>query len=123
VNNSLGASITLNNTNFIDVTSVNQGANGTWLAQGVVTIGGGNSIATVTAKLWDGNTVMAASQFTHINSNGIAATATISLQGFITNPTGNIKISVKDNGPSNSTVFFNQSGTGRDTSLSAIRIG
>jgi hypothetical protein len=120
LNGALASIVSLNTANYTDVACVVQGTNGTWFAVGTVTFTGGNGLATIAAKLWDGNNTMAAGTFTN-STNG--SSGTISLQGFISNPTGNIKISVRDNGSTNSNVQFNQSGTGRDTTVTAIRIG
>ena len=120
LNGALGSIVTLNTTNFIDVACVAQGTNGTFFAVGVVTIQGGNSTATIGAKLWDGNNVIAT---TGVTTSSTGNSIMMSLQGFISNPTGNIRLSVRDNGPSNSNVVFNQTGAGKDTTVTAIRIG
>jgi hypothetical protein len=124
VNNSLAADVVLNNTSlYFDGPSVAQGNNGTWFASGTVTIrdGDANTVRPFMAKLWDGNTVID-SAYTESYSTSLPR-ATISLSGFITTPTGNIRISVRPVSGTNANIMFNSSGLGKDSTITAVRIG
>jgi hypothetical protein len=124
LNNSLAADVVLNNTSaFFDGPSVAQGNNGTWFASGMVTVKEStlnNSVAYY-AKLWDGNIVIA-SGATSIYTTGASITS-ISLSGFITSPSGNIRISVKGVTTNTGNIMWNNSGLGKDSTITAIRIG
>ena len=105
---------------LFDGPTVAQGTvGGTWFASGTVTCdaavsGGVNFII----KLWDGTTVIA-STVAFQNVNG--AKTTLSLSGFITNPAGNLRLSV--NCTDNTGVMLaNYSGLGKDSTITAFRI-
>src|SRR6267154_70083 len=122
LNNSLAADVNLNNTSVFFVgPSVAQGNNGTWFASGVVTcklVGGTDSYA---VKLWDGTTVIAHATVPTVVSG---QPASASLSGFITSPNGNIRISARPSSATNGNMVFNSvSGTAKDSTLTAVRIG
>jgi len=116
---SMGADVTLNNTaTFFDGPSVAQGTAGTWFVTGTVTYTDATA-AQVYLKLWDGSTVIASCDNTIIAGFiGMAA-----LSGFITSPTGNLRISCRDISNVGGKILFNQTGLSKDSTLSAIRIG
>lgn len=122
ITNALGANVNLNNTaNYFDGPTVAQGTAGTWYVSGKVMVADNAGPAAIWAKLWDGTTV--------IDSGGVVIRtgttgdyAMIPLCGFITNPAGNLRISVRDNTSTSGVIAFNQSGNSKDSSITAIRI-
>lgn len=120
---SLGADVALNNTaNFFDGPSIAQGTVGTWFVSGTVTvIDTTTANALVTAKLWDGTTVIA-SCTQRIGPAGASGTSSISLSGYITAPAGNLRISCKDGNATSGAILFNNSGLSKDSTITAIRI-
>lgn len=122
VNNSLTADVNLNNTSvFFDGPSVAQGNNGTWLATGTVTVRNASGGLNVDAKLWDGTSVIDTSQVLA----AVNTAATISLSGFISSPSGNLRISARDGG-SAGTIMLATTALGasnKASTITAIRIG
>jgi hypothetical protein len=117
--NSLSSDVNLTNTStFFDGPSCGQGTAGTWYASGTVTIASSSSADTIIAKLWDGNTVIASAVINAVANNFTA----ISLSGILASPSGNIKISVRDNSSTSGVMRFNASGAGRDSTLTCVRI-
>jgi hypothetical protein len=125
LNNSLAADVTLNNTSlFFDGPSVAQGNVGTWFASGsVAVILSPAFTGEIFAKLWDGTTVMASGIYVPDVTGVGNRYQSISLSGFITAPTGNIRISVKDVQNNNSVMTGNITQQGKDSTITAIRIG
>jgi hypothetical protein len=70
-------------------------------------------------KLWDGTTVINSA---HTITGGISLTSAITVAGFITNPVGNLRISVRDSTNTTGAIIFNSSGNSRDSHITAIRI-
>jgi hypothetical protein len=119
ITNSLGADVLLNNTaNYFDGPSVAQGTVGTWFASGTVTVFD-SATAVIVAKLWDGTTVIASTEMVILNTETIQP---MSLSGFITNPAGNLRISVKDTTNTSGKIAFNNSGASKDSTITAFRI-
>jgi hypothetical protein len=118
--NSLGANVALNNTaNYFDGPTVAQGAAGIWLCTGTVTVSDAVA-ASYVAKLWDGTTIIDSCNAVQ----GLAGGATtLSLSGVISAPAGNIKISVKDLSAVTGTIRADNSGNGKDSTLTVVRIG
>lgn len=119
--NSISSDVALSNTaNFFDGPSVAQGTSGVWLAVGNVGVTDTAGAANIIAKMWDGTTVVdAGSLFMSLaNVHG-----TISLSGILTNPSSNIKISCKDITSVSGLITSNFSGTSKDSTLTAVRIG
>ena len=118
--NSLGADVPLNNTaNYFDGPTVAQGTDGVWFASGTVTVVDTASAAAFYAKLWDGVTVIASAANWAVGG----APGQISLSGFISNPAGNIRISVRDVTTTHGFLWANATGNSKDCTLSAFRIG
>lgn len=118
ITNSLVADVSLNNTGlYFDGPSVAQATTGTWFVSGTVTVVD-TGACVMSAKLWDGATVIASSNF----DLGAGVHAPISLSGFITSPAGNLRISVKDPSSVNGKILANQSGNSKDSTITAIRI-
>jgi hypothetical protein len=106
---------------FFTGPSVAQGGTGTWFASGQVTLGTTNSTGeTVTCKLWDGTTVIAATFQTW--TIGFNDEVTLALSGYLASPAGNINIACQGLEGTATTMRFNDSGTGKDSVLSVFRI-
>jgi hypothetical protein len=115
---SLPADVLLTNVgNYFPGPSVAQGTSGTWFVSGTVSVND-TVAAGFNVKLWDGTTVIASARS---SSSGPVALA-ISLSGFITAPTGNLRISVQDSSTANGKILFNNSGNSKDSTISAFRI-
>ena len=118
--NSLAADVLLSvQGTYFTGPSVAQGTSGTWFASGTVTLTS-SSADGFQLKLWDGTTIIASSEVTNNVGSGIS---TVSLSGTITNPAGNIRISVVDPSSANGKILFNVSGNSKDSSLTVVRIG
>ena len=118
ITNSLSSDVALNNVSiYFDGPSLAQGTVGAWFASGTVTVivVSGSTIET---KLWDSATVISSSRFI-VPTGGHAS---IALSGFINNPVGNIRISVKDTSGTTGNIKFNASGIAKDSTITAIRI-
>lgn len=117
---SLGADVALNNvSNFFDGPSIAQGTSGTWFVSGFVTCADTAGASAMVAKLWDGTTTIASCVQ---NTSAANLRAQISLSGIITNPAGNLRISVKDQASTSGVMQFNASGSSKDCTITAIRI-
>lgn len=118
---SLGADVALNNTaNYFDGPSVAQGTVGTWYVSGTVTVRDPTSAAGMRVKLWDGTTVISSAYAT---TGGANYATTVALSGYITSPAGNLRISVRDENNTTGTINNTLSGNGKDSTITAIRIG
>jgi hypothetical protein len=119
--NALGADVNLNATaTFFDGPVVAQGTVGTWYVSGKVTFVDAAGAAAFFIKLWDGTTVVDSATIT-TPAAGFNCSAT--LGGVISSPAGNLKISVRDIGSTNGLIIFNNSGSAKDSTITAIRIG
>lgn len=117
---SLGADVALNNTGaYFDGPSVAQGTSGTWFASGTVTMTDASGGASFNVKLWDGTTVIASCQG---QTNGAGQAVIAALSGVITDPAGNIRISVKDNSSTSGAIRYDYSGNGKDSTITAIKL-
>lgn len=119
---SLASDVNLNNTGtYFDGPTVAQGSTGTWFVSGTVTVKDtASGSPDYVAKLWDGTTTIA----TCILTGHPTATkdSVIPLSGFISSPAGNLRISVKDPSTTTGKIVANDSGTGKDSTISAFRI-
>ena len=115
---SLGADVLLNNSaNYFDGPSLALGT-GTWFVSCTLTYIS-TAVAECFAKLWDGTTIMAsADAYVHV----AGGKDTVSLSGIITNPVGNVRVSMRDSSDVNGKLLFNASGNGKDCTISAVRI-
>lgn len=103
---------------FYDGPTINCGTVGTWR------VGGSVSVVSTTAdtliiKLWDGATVIASGAGLVPAGNFVL----LSIAGIITNPAGNLRISLSNNNSVNASMRWNDTGMQRDSSISAVRIG
>lgn len=117
--NTTSADITATTTGYVDGPSVAQGTSGSWFASGQVTVRDNAGVAIMSAKLWDGSAI--------INSAAVSIPAAgevmvMPLTGVLTNPSGNIRISVLDGTSSRGVILFNQSGNSKDSTLTVVRI-
>jgi hypothetical protein len=118
--NAISTDIALSTTGaYFTGPSVAQGPYGTWFASGTVSVID-TAAAAMLARLWDGTTT-AASAVSYVQVAN--QTVAISLSGYFTSPTGNIRISVRDSSTTNGTILFNGSGLSTDSVISVFRIG
>jgi len=119
LSNTLSGNVSLNNTsNYFDGPSVAQGSSGTWFAVGTVTVQDTGGTAAFDVKLWDGTTVIASAQVLSTANVPVA----VSVSGVLTNPVGNLRISVKDQSNATGLIIANGSGAAADSTITAIRI-
>lgn len=117
---SLGGNIALNNTAlYFDGPSIAQGTTGTWFASGTVSLVDTASAAQFLVKLWDGTSVIAAGI---LQTPGAGSFGAVHVSGFIVNPVGNIRISVRDQTATTGSIQFNVGGNSKDATVSAIRV-
>lgn len=120
VTSSLGADVAVNNTaNYFDGPSIAQGSTGTWFVSGKVTVLDSVGAATFFAKLWDGTTVIDSGAYT---TGGANFNGSFALSGYITAPTGNLRISVRDISSNSGVIKFNQTGNSKDSTITAYRV-
>jgi hypothetical protein len=116
----LGANVALNATGSSFVgPQIAQGSTGTWFVSGQVTLQSGG-LANMFATLWDGTTIVSSAAWvcpaaSHFN--------TLHLSGYITNPAGNLRISCRDATLTSGLILANASGGGKDSMITAMRIG
>ena len=123
ITNALTANVALNNTaNFFTGPSVAQGSVGTWLAMGTITVGGG-STSVMAIKIWDGTTVLASSTFASLAGPGANGYGFTIIGKPITNPAGNIRISVRDLSNTDNFILYDERSLTLSSSITAIRIG
>lgn len=119
VSNALTADVNLTDNALHDGPSIAAGT-GTWLFMGYVTLLDATGAATFNVQMWDGTTVIASTVATTNAANG---TVEVALQGFITNPAANVRISVADsNGTPNGRIKFNFSGKNKDSQISGLKV-
>jgi hypothetical protein len=112
--------ISSNPATYVDGPSVAQGTSGKWWASGSVTVTHAAAVNSY-VKLWDGTTVMDSGNQLAPAANGRVLVA---LSGGITNPAGNIRISVNCPDASTSGVIeFNRTGNSKDSTITVMRIG
>lgn len=121
ITNSLSGNVSLNNTsNYFTGPSCAQGTSGTWFASGTVTVADTSGNIRLYAKLWDGTTVIASTEF---RIDGAAnASVSIPLSGYLSTPAGNIRISVQLLSSTVGSIIYNATGTGKDSTLTVYRI-
>jgi hypothetical protein len=123
VTNSLGGDVTMTTGGtYYDGPSVAQGSSGTWFVSGTITIVPGGSGENHSVKLWDGTTVIASAG---IRSSSNATPNAVSLSGYITSPAGNLRISAttSSNASSSDKIAASATGNGKDSTITAYRIG
>jgi hypothetical protein len=117
---SLGADVPTNNTaNYFDGPSLTLGT-GVWLVITHTTVSDSAAASAFYLKLWDGTTVGASAA---VETGGAGFRAHVTLSAVITNPVGPVRASVR--GPSTTTgsIRFNVSGSSKDSTITAVRIG
>ncbi len=118
--NALSGDVLLNNTsNYFDGPTVAQGTSGTWLVMGAVTLTDTAGAANIDVKLWDGTTVIDSGRYSSASTN---ARGVVTLNGIITSPAGNLRISAKDTTSTSGVMNSNVTGSSKDSTITAIRI-
>lgn len=117
--NSLGADVNLTNVaNFFDGPTIAQGTTGTWFAIGTVELIDTVVGAQMFCKLWDGTTVISSAV---VNTPGASQGWSVTMAGYITSPTGSLRVSCKD--ATAITGKISAAGAGPNTStISAFRL-
>jgi hypothetical protein len=124
--NSLASDVALNNTaNYFDGPSVNVGNVGTWFVSGTVTVQTASATpATINVRLTDGTTVYASGTISTMSTANNFYRAPLSLSAVITNPAGNVRIQAQNpNVTSSTSINANATGNGKDSTITAVRIG
>jgi hypothetical protein len=117
--NSLAGDVAINNAgNYFDGPTLTLGT-GVWLVFGTVTVADTAATPTALIRLSDGTT-KACSTAQKIGASNIAYSASVS--GIVTNPAGDVRISVKT-GTATGSILFNSSGDSKDSTITAFRIG
>jgi len=120
ITNSLSADVALSSgASFFTGPTIAQGTSGTWFVSGTVTLVDTSSAANFNVKLWDGTTVIASCR---TSSSAVSLLTTASLSGYIASPAGNLRISVQDVTSTSGAIISNNSGSGNDSTITAIRI-
>ncbi len=122
ITGTLGSDVALSNiATFFDGPSIAQGTSGTWLVIGTVTFGsGGNSTYYVTLN--DGTSTYASAASSSPSTVG-SQWNSCTLSAIVTNPAGNLRISVKDTVRTDGNIKFNVTGTSKDSQIKAILVG
>lgn len=118
ITNSLTSNVLISTSVYTDGPSIAQGSTGTWFASGSVCLNDTAASVAIAMKLWDGTNVIATGFATTI---GINITTSTALSGYITNPSGNIRISCKSG--STSASILATVGSSNAAIVSAFRIG
>jgi len=116
---SLGADVGLNAATYTDGPSVAQGATGTWLAIGTVSVVDTAAARNINFKLWDGTTVVDSCT---VSTGGANFVASVTLIGALASPAANLRISAIAASGTAAKFLFNQSGNSKDSTITAIRI-
>jgi len=119
--NSLAANVTLATIGtYFDGPQVAQDTAGVWFASGNIvcnnTVGANN----IFARLTDGTTIVDSGNVAFTTAN---LRVSIHLSGIFTTPSSNIKIQAMDPGSTSSLIEFNRTGSSRDSTITAFRIG
>lgn len=121
ITNSLGANVTLTTSGiYYDGPSIAQGSTGKWFVSGTVSVVYSGNATIFQAKLWDGTTIIASAVGYADTSGGQVALA---LSGYIDTPAGNLRISVANNGFNGGLILYTSSGLGKDSTITAFRVG
>ncbi len=119
ITNSLGANVGVAATATTGP-SVAQGSSGIWLAIASISVEDTGTIRSFSVTLTDGTSVLDSGI---VSTPGAALFSTISLAGVISAPAGNIRITATVPTSGNAFMLSNGSGSSKDSTLTAIRIG
>jgi hypothetical protein len=122
VTGSLGVNASIGTGAYVNGPTINPGSSGTWFVSGQVTIlvNGGASGDNFDVKLWDGSSVVVDSAAVNIQPNVYAV---VHLSGKVSSFSGNLAISVIASTVSTGLIIANATGSGKDSTLTAFRIG
>ena len=119
--NALTASIPMTPmASYTDGPAVAQGNAGTWFVSGSVTLVDTAGGATLVCKLWDGGAGLAASSSNVTAAAGDAVT--VGLSGIVASPTGNLRISCRDDTSGSGQILSTAAGNTKSSVIAAIRI-
>lgn len=115
----LAADVNLTTNAYTDGPSAAVGT-GTHLVIGKVTLMDTLAAAAFNIKLWDGTTLIDSAQ---VNTPAANVPVVTTLHGFITNPSGNVRMTVSDgNGTPSGRIKASLSGLGKDSTISVVRV-
>ena len=104
---------------WYDGPAVTQGTAGVWYVSATVTVSCVTASTFFPIKLWDGTTVFAST----VEWSAVGTCFSASVSGIISNPVGNLRVSVLSEGVANNVIEWNRSAVGKDTTITALRIG
>jgi hypothetical protein len=120
--NSLAADVALNNTGtYFTGPTIAQGAAGTWLAIGSVTLTDTAGIAGILLRLTDGTNIRDSGEIQTTNISGVGQQK-VTLSAVFPTPPGNIRLLAKDVSLATGKILFNSSGDSLDSTLTVIKI-
>jgi hypothetical protein len=120
LSSTLVADVALNNTSlYFTGPSIAQGSSGTWVVGGTVTLLDTAGVAAFIARISDGTNIYSSARLT---STGASNPTSITLFAIATNPSGNLRIEVRDSASTSGLIAFNNSGNSRDSQIWAFRI-
>lgn len=118
----LGADVNLANTaNYYDGPSVAL-PTGKWLVMAKASMTDPTGNAGFYGKLWDGTTVFDSGNATHPGSNNFTPLTCAAPVTVVAGPV-TVKLSIRGVTSSSGKILYNQSGNGKDSSITAVRIG
>jgi len=121
--NSLSADVnqTSGGSTYFPGPQVAQGTSGIWIVFGTITFTDTSVATKDIAKLWDGTTVIDSGSCVSFSAGNPGS---ISLSGVIVNPAGNLRIDAANTaGSTAGKILFNTSGSSKDSTITAVRIG
>ena len=119
VTGTLATTASIPSASYVDGPTITVGSSGTWLVSGAATLITTLAGSEFIIKLWDGTTVLAAGV---IFISAASVLNSIALSGIISNPAGNLKYSAGATAGSGWWTI-NATGTSKDNTISATRIG
>lgn len=120
LSNYLTANLAVSSAAYTNGASVAQGTAGTWLATGQVTFLDTNAVANnLSAKMWDGTTVLAATSQIRVVAGGYT---TFALVGAISSPAGDIRIACLALNSTTNMTSTNANGDIHATGITVVRV-
>jgi hypothetical protein len=118
----LGADVNLTPVNtYVDVLTTGVLPAGKYLIVGIANVKDTGASVAMSARLYDGTTTLGASGI--VNTFTAAAHVQLMVMAIVTNPAAAIRLQAKNASTANGKAVSNDSGDGKDTNLSWIKIG
>lgn len=115
---SAGSNIATNSATYTIGAQVAQGSTGTWFAIASVAFVDSAGAQTLKCRITDGTVGYGSSAVT----SGAAVVGQMSFSGIVPTPAANIRVECQNTAGATTTMLFNQSGNGFDTSIRVFRI-